>query len=335
MEDRAADFAFTFLSILFEGVPFLFLGTLISGWIDVYLPGRTIERLLPKNRVLAVLAACLMGLVLPVCECTAVPVMRRLVLKGFPVACAVSYILASPVVNPVSIFNTYQAFYRPDPWFMVGSRFGLTVFLAFLVGVVLLRVPVRSYLNPSVMRRILEQSGQGFFGGGNGGKDSAGGGDRSRPAEPEAPPLEIHEGGRLVAAARVSIRDFLDVLVYFAAGAMLATVFKESPLQARVETLAENPFAATPVLMIFAFASSLCSSSDALIIAQFNFDYGPRLAFLVFGPMMDFKLAFLYLTLFKARFVAVLSVSLFLVIWMITWNWSGWVWPIYFHFSGP
>jgi len=333
MEDRAADFAFTFLSILFEGVPFLFLGTLISGWIDVYLPGRTIEQLLPKNRVLAVLAASLLGLVIPVCECTAVPVMRRLVLKGFPVACAVSYILASPVVNPVSLFNTYQAFYRPDPWFMVGSRFGLTVLLAFLVGVVMLRVPVRLYLKPSVMRRILEQSGQGFFGG-SGKSDGRSAEIRPKP-QSLVTPLEIHEGGRLVAAARTSIRDFLDVLVYFAAGAMLATVFKESPLQARVEDLAENPFLATPVLMLFAFASSLCSSSDALIIAQFNFDYGPRLAFLVFGPMMDFKLAFLYLTLFKGRFVVLLGTSLFLVIWMITWNWSGWVWPIYFHFAGP
>ncbi len=322
------DFAFTFLSILFEGVPFLLIGTMLSGWIDVYLPGRTIENLLPRNRVLAVITSALLGLVIPMCECTAVPVMRRLVLKGFPVACAVTYILASPVVNPVSIFNTYQAFYRPDPWFMVGSRFGLTVVLASLVGLVLLKVPVRHYLNPRVMRSILEQSGQAFFGG-RGKEDGA---TASSPAKRSG--LTPSEGGRLVAAARTSTRDFLDVLVYFAAGAMLATIFKESILYSQVERLSERPFWATPVLMIFSFVSSLCSSSDALIIAQFNFPYGPRLAFLVYGPMFDFKLVFLYLTFFQRWFIAVLGASMFVVVWMITWNWTDLVWPLYFRLTG-
>ena len=43
------DFAFAFLSILFEGVPFILLGTLISGFIDVYMPPGMIDRFLPRN----------------------------------------------------------------------------------------------------------------------------------------------------------------------------------------------------------------------------------------------------------------------------------------------
>jgi uncharacterized membrane protein YraQ (UPF0718 family) len=68
------DFALAFLSILFEGAPFILLGTLASGFIDVYLPAGTMDRFLPKNRVLAVLTAGLLGIVFPVCECAVVPV---------------------------------------------------------------------------------------------------------------------------------------------------------------------------------------------------------------------------------------------------------------------
>ena len=39
-----SDIAFAFLSILLEGAPFIFVGTLISGFIDAYLPPGLIDR---------------------------------------------------------------------------------------------------------------------------------------------------------------------------------------------------------------------------------------------------------------------------------------------------
>ena len=39
------DFSFAFLSILLEGAPFILVGTILSGFIDVYLPPRAMERL--------------------------------------------------------------------------------------------------------------------------------------------------------------------------------------------------------------------------------------------------------------------------------------------------
>ena len=47
--DSQQDFALAFLSILFEGAPFILLGTLISGFIDIYLPAGTMDRFLPRN----------------------------------------------------------------------------------------------------------------------------------------------------------------------------------------------------------------------------------------------------------------------------------------------
>ena len=104
------DFSFLFLSILVEGAPFILLGTIISGFIDVYLPSGAIDRLLPRNRGLAVLMSGLLGIIFPVCECAVVPVIRRLVKKGLPPACAITYMLAAPIVNPVTFLSTYSAF---------------------------------------------------------------------------------------------------------------------------------------------------------------------------------------------------------------------------------
>ena len=61
------DFCFLFLSILVEGAPFIFIGTLISGFIDAYLPPGLIDRWLPKNKPLAVVMSAFLGVVFPVC----------------------------------------------------------------------------------------------------------------------------------------------------------------------------------------------------------------------------------------------------------------------------
>ena len=95
------DFSISFLSILFEGVPYLFLGTLLSGLIDAFLPAQALERWLPKNAALAIGVAGILGFFLPMCECGVIPVIRRMLKKGLPIGPAVTYLLASPIINPV------------------------------------------------------------------------------------------------------------------------------------------------------------------------------------------------------------------------------------------
>ena len=59
----------------------------------------------------------------------------------------------------------------------------------------------------------------------------------------------------------------------------------------------------------------LCSTTDAFIAATFTmFPTISKLAFLVFGPMMDLKLIFIYSSVFRKRFVFGLAVGLFLLV---------------------
>src|SRR6187431_1582412 len=109
------DFAFSFLSILFEGIPFLLLGSLISGLVDVFVSSERLSRLLPKNHVAAVLISGTLGLIFPMCECGSVIVIRRFIRKGLPISCAVTYMLGAPIVSPIVALSTFAAFSGNNP----------------------------------------------------------------------------------------------------------------------------------------------------------------------------------------------------------------------------
>jgi uncharacterized membrane protein YraQ (UPF0718 family) len=322
--DSQQDFALAFLSILFEGAPFILLGTLISGFIDVYLPPGTMDRFLPKNRNLAVIAAGLMGAIFPVCECAVVPVIRRLVKKGLPMSCALTYMLAAPIVNPITALSTWKAFQGQGAGMMTCSRMLLGFFIAVIVGLIVARLPLAAVLKRRLVDELEKEETQTPFAKEHEHDHSCCGHD--------------HEGGhghhhhhapdpdmRLVAAFRAAMKDFVEVGVYFTIGVAITALFNTgiAPGAEWLDQLAKNPVAAPAALMVLAFVLSLCSTSDAFIAATLDkFSWGAKLAFLTFGPMMDVKLIFLYQTVLRRRFIFLLAIGLFLAIGGISIFWQ-------------
>src|SRR5260370_38982397 len=109
------NFWFSYLALAFEGLPFVLVGAVVSGVISAFVPSRTITRFLPKNHLLANLMSGLLGLIFPVCEFGIVLVVRRLLDKGLPFSFVLTYMLASPMVNPISIFSADAAFRARAP----------------------------------------------------------------------------------------------------------------------------------------------------------------------------------------------------------------------------
>ena len=97
-----------------------------------FVPSKIITGILPKNGFLATLASGLLGLCFPVCECGIVPIVRRLINKGLPVSCGVTFMLASPIVNPIVAFSTYAAFRGQHPGLNTAVRLGLGYVVAVL-----------------------------------------------------------------------------------------------------------------------------------------------------------------------------------------------------------
>jgi uncharacterized protein len=121
------------------------------------------------------------------------------------------------------------------------------------------------------------------------------------------------------AALQVAVNDFLDVMVYFVLGVAVSALISTGLNQEVILPLALNDWLASASMMGLAFVLSLCSTSDAFIAASFvAFPATAKLAFLVFGPMFDLKLMFIYSSVFTRRFVLGMAVGLFVLIGLIS-----------------
>ncbi len=288
-----ADFSLSFLSILFEGLPFLLLGTVLSGLIDQFLPARMMTRFLPRNPFARIAVSGLLGAVFPMCECGVVPLIRRLMIKGLPVSTAITYMLSAPIVNPIVAVSTYAAFLGQGPLQMTLLRLGVGYFVAVLAGMAVHQLSTGSVLRPNVIQDIAQPRGQ--F------NDASG-----------------SVSLRLWRALGVAVGDFLNMTIYFIMGAAAAAVFNTAINQDLFLPLAVNNWLATISLMGLSAILCLCSTSDAFVAATFvMFPSVAKLAFLVFGPMVDLKLIFMYSAVFRSRFLTGLVVGLFVLIALI------------------
>ena len=282
------DFAYSFLSVVLEGVPFIFAGVVLSGLIDVFVPPRLLARVLPRNPAAGILLGGALGAVLPMCECGIVVVIRRLLQKGLPRSSAMAYMLAAPVVNPIVAFSTFAAFRGQGPWEMMLCRIGLS----FTVAVIMAAI-VHFLRRDAVLRADLTASG------------------------PSDEHHHDHRSGqeKASAAVRAATGDFLDVTVFFVLGAAVATLFNTSVNQQVIMPLAEDRALAVGSMMGLAALLSLCSTSDAFVAATFTgFPSAAKLAFLVFGPVVDLKLVFIYGLVFRKRFIVFLVAGLILLV---------------------
>ena len=145
------------VSIVLQAMPFLVLGTLISSALLTRAPARVLQRFTPSSPALAVPAAALWGVALPACECASVPVSQTLLRKGLPPSAALTFLLASPAINPVVIAATFVAF--PDRPAMAAARFTASLLAAVLVGWLWLRVGRNA---PPAMRQRPHNHGHSF-----------------------------------------------------------------------------------------------------------------------------------------------------------------------------
>lgn len=308
----------------------MFIGTLLSGVIDAFVPAERIERLLPKNRTAAVALSGLLGVIFPMCECGVVPVIRRLVRKGLPVSCGLTYLLAAPIVNPIVALSTFAAFRGQHPGAMTSLRLTVGFAVAVVFGLVVQHIALSEVLNRRMLAslpntlarrsspRLLEEPVLAAVGGLTSDAVSV----VFRVVAPETI-VELHDearrektfGGKVIGAVRCAAFDFLDVGFYLIIGAAIASIFNTAVDRHVLLPLASHHLFATLGLMVLALLLSLCSTSDAFIAANFlAFPASAKLAFMVFGPMMDLKLLFMYGLVFTKRLTFSLALALFVVI---------------------
>jgi len=314
---ESGDFAKAFLSVLFEGAPFLLLGALISGFVDVFVSAERFTKLLPQRPGPAIFFAGMLGLVFPMCECGSVIIVRRFIRKGMPLGVATCYMLAAPIVSPIVALSTFKAFTGQSPWLMLCLRLGFGYAIAVLVALIVHQLPRRVVAQPGTADTpVRRRTGLSI---------SADSGAESAPFDftqivATASPLR-----KVMLAIQSATADFMDVTVFFVIGTAITSAFAVGVNREVIAPLAESPFLAVVSLMVLAALLGLCSTTDAFVAATQLTIFPPaaKLAFLLFGPVFDLKLFWLYGLVFRRRFVIAMSLGLFALIAFICWIWAG------------
>ncbi len=264
-----------FISILIEALPFVTLGVLISGIIQIFLTEEMIAKIIPKNRILAVLFASFLGFFFPSCECGIVPIVRRLVSKGVPISAGISFMLTAPIINPVVLFATYVAF--GSSWRMALYRAGGAILVSVIVGIFLAFFykgnPLKG-LNIEHHNHSHEQVKYPFL-------------------------------KKIWLTLEHAVEEFFSMGKYLVVGSLIASAVQTYVKTSTLVSIGHGPVSSSIVMMTLAFILSLCSEADAFIASSFRttFSTGSLLAFLVFGPMVDVKNLMMMLATFKKRLV--------------------------------
>lgn len=287
-----------FLSIALEAMPFILIGVIVSSFIQVFVPDHWIRKAMPKHPIAGVVVGGLLGIILPLCECGMIPVVRRLVQKGMPLYIGIVYILAGPIINPVVYASTAMAF-RSVP-----DLIWLRMALAFVVAVVI-GLCIHRWVRTNPFRPIPGSTGHG---------------SHDHPHHDHSHDHHHHQhshgkGNRFASALSHISDEFFDMGKYLLLGCIITAAFQVFISREFILTIGEG-MSSHLFMAGFAYLLSICSTSDAFIASSFigTFSTGSLLTFLVFGPMLDLKNTIVMLSVLRARFVAGLSLAVLILV---------------------
>ncbi|MBO1901229.1 permease [Leucobacter weissii] len=284
-----SDFLTLSISVFVESLPFVVLGTLLSIVVQIWLPDGMLERFLPRIPVLRRAALSLLGILLPVCECGNVPLARGLMVRGFTVAEALTFLLAAPILNPVTILTTYHAF-GWDSGILVARIVGGFV-IANLIGWWISTHPrQQDLLTPGFEASCRHDHGAG--------------------------------GTRMQRSAQAFLSETGALLPALAIGSAIAGAIQLGAPRDLLIALGSHPLWSVLALLALAFVVAICSNVDSFFILSLSstFTPGSIVAFLLFGAMMDIKMVALLRTTFTGRAIAMLIAAVALGSLCIGWG---------------
>lgn len=265
------DFVTFAASILIESLPFVLLGIFLSIAVQLWVPAKLMSTWLPKGGVLRRLYISCFGILLPVCECGNLPLARGLVMRGFTPAESLTFLLAAPVLNPITLVTTHQAF--PGDIRILIARALSVLFIANFIGWLFSKHPSQQSMLTPEFAAACEQ------------------------------PTDTHDHGKALHSLRMFSRELRILLPALFAGALIAGAIQVLVPRDVLLGIGINPILSIGVMMLLAFVIAICSNVDAFFALAFSstFSVGSIVAFLVFGPMVDIKMLSLMRTTYTTK----------------------------------
>ncbi|MED4156465.1 permease [Priestia aryabhattai] len=273
-----------FISILIEALPFILLGVIISGIIQIFVTDEMMAKAIPKNKFGAIVLASVIGALFPACECGIVPITRRLMAKGVPLYAAIPFMLTGPIINPVVLFATFVAF--GNDWKIMIERGVVAFLVSLIVGLIL----AFQFKTPQVKNEIHVHTAS----------------------------KKMSE--KIGDALKHTIDEFFSVGKFVIIGGLIAAAMQTYVKTSTLMALGHGTVSSNVVMMGLSYILSLCSSADAFIASSFRstFNDSAIIAFLVFGPMFDIKNTLMMLSQFKTKFVFSLFAYVFILVLVLS-----------------
>ena len=288
--DIIKNISIIFISIFFESLPFLLLGALISSIIETFISDETMSKIIPKNKILGSIVGVLLGFFLPACDCAVIPVSKRLLKKKVPINVAVSFMLASPIINPVVLLSTYYAFYKTNPQ-IFWSRLIFGIVISLVIGTIIGLI----FNKKEVITNNISECD-----------------------------CHNHEHKNIKSTIldifKHTSYDFFEVVKYLMFGALIASIVQVTLPRNLLIEFNSNKALSIIILMLFAYLISLCSTSDSFVGKSLltSFTTSSVVAYLLLGPMIDIKNTIVLLGNYKKSFVITLISLIFITIFIIS-----------------
>jgi uncharacterized protein len=281
---QVQDFITLSLGVIIEALPFVMLGLFFSIIVRLWLPHDWLLKYLPKQPFLRRALISLLGVFMPVCECGNVPLARGLLAKGLTPAESLTFLLAAPILNPVTIITTQQAF-SDDNTVLIARILG-GFLIANLIGWIYSSTRQDAMLRPEFIAICKEK------------KDNS---------------------NRLVDALHFFKHETRSMMPALVIGAMVAGLIQVVVPRETILLLGNSPAWSVLVMAVLAFVVSICSSVDAFFALAFrgSFTSGSLVSFLTFGPMIDVKMLSLMRTTYRRNILLQVSVLVFLMSMLI------------------
>lgn len=291
------DISIVFISIILEAFPFIMLGVILSSIIQEFVSDDTLQKFIPKNPILGSLVGVILGLFIPACDCMVIPISRRLIKKGVPLNVAISFMLASPIINPIVLLSTYYSFSKTLP-VMVLYRSVFGIVIAMVIGIIMSITTKKE--------DVFSKNNYNEFN--------------------ECNCKHEHEHKHKNFIERInniilhSKDEFLEIVKYLIIGGLIAAIVQICVPKSLILGLSNNKILEIIILMIFAYVISLCSTADSFVAKTFvsQVSNNSILAFLLVGPMIDIKNTLVLSKSFSKKFTIKLISLIFICVFLAT-----------------
>jgi len=125
------DFLKNFMELTNAMSIYMIIGLFIAGVLKQLIPNDFISSHLGKNSIMSVIKATILGIPLPVCSCSVVPLAKSLEKEGASRGAVQSFLISTPITGVDSIMATYSFF----GVFFTVYRVITSVIMAIIAGI--------------------------------------------------------------------------------------------------------------------------------------------------------------------------------------------------------